>query len=266
MKDIKRNQRFKKISNRRFGTEKNIPISIILKIWFSDALNIIGGIFFLFSIPFVLVFVPMSTLFAPTVSESDPVIKGKIIEVRSTSASVNDQLVYEYVYTYSPSDGGHYKGTAYSTGQLFREGAPIEVKYKRNQPKISEVKELRQSSFPMGVGFIVLIFPLIGGAFLFFGTKKAVNSVRILKVGKLAYGKFMHKEPTNTRINNQTVYKLTFEFTANNGKVYEAIAKTHKYHSLLDEEQEQLVYDPDAPENAVMLDALPKAVEKYLTK
>jgi hypothetical protein len=265
MKDIKRNPRFKQISNRQFGKEKNIPFTIIIKIWFSDVLNVIGAIFLLFSIPFVLIFVPIATVFAPSVSESDPTVKGKITEVHGTNASINDMPVYEYVYKYSPSDGGHYEGIGYSTGQKFREGAPIMVKYKRNQAEISEVKELRNSTFSAGAGFIVLIFPLIGGILMFFGTKKAINSIMILKVGELAYGKFLHKTPTNTRVNNQMVYKLTFEFTANNGKVYEAIAKTHQYQRLLDEEQEQLVYDPDAPENAVMLDALPKSVKKYLT-
>ena len=266
MKDIKRNTRFKKISNRRFGKERSIPVLMILKIWFSDVLNIIGGFFFLFSIPFVLIFAPVSTLLSPRVPSSAPSTKGKITEVHATNATVNEVPVYEYVYEYSLPDGGHYSGTGYNTGQIFSEGAPILVKYKPGQPEISSVDELRKSSFPVGVGLVVLVFPLIGLAMLFFGTRKAVNSIRILKIGKLAYGKFLNKTPTNTKINNQTVYKLTFEFTANDGRVYEAIAKTHKYGRLEDEAEEQLVYDPDAPERAVMLDALPKAVKKYLAK
>ena len=73
----------------------------------------------------------------------------------------------------------------------------------------------------------------------------------------------MHQEATNTKINKQTVYKLFFEFTANDGKTYQVVAKTHKTHRLLDEELEALVYDPANPSNAVVLDALPNGIKNY---
>ena len=64
-------------------------------------------------------------------------------------------------------------------------------------------------------------------------------------------------EPTNTRINNQTVYKLTFEFTTDDGRRYEATARSHRPFVLEDEPQEQLLYDPYNPKKAVLLDSLP---------
>ena len=58
-------------------------------------------------------------------------------------------------------------------------------------------------------------------------------------------------------MNNQTVYKLTFEFRTDDGGVYEVVSKTHLPQLLEDEAEEQLVYDPRNPARAVMLDNLP---------
>jgi flagellar basal body rod protein FlgC len=65
------------------------------------------------------------------------------------------------------------------------------------------------------------------------------------------------KEPTSTRVNNRPVYKLTFEFRADDGGIYEVVSKTHLPHLLEDEAEEQLVYDPRHPAHAVMMDNLP---------
>ena len=263
MRDIKRRPKFKRNISRRYSAERNISIGLQLKIWLSDVMVIIGGAFILMGLPFVLVFVPFASLFSPGFSNTDPVIEGKIIAVHSTGASVNEEYVYEYTYTYNPPDGANYKGAGYSTGQIFEIDELIKINYKRNQQEISKAKELRLSSFPMGVGFIVLIFPLVGAILFYFGAKKARNAIQVLKIGEIAYGKFLHKEATNTTVNKQRVYKLFFEFTAKDNKTYQTVSKTHKYHRLEDEEQEMLVYDPDDPENAVLIDALPRAVRKY---
>ncbi len=264
MKEIKRHRtEFKRNISRRYSAERNISIALKLKIWLSDVMVIIGGSFLLMGIPFALVFIPFASLFSPDFSEQNPIIEGTVIEAHSTGASVNETLVYEYTYTYNTTSGGNYQGTGYSTGQIFEVNDPIQVIYKRNKPELSKAKELRLSSFPTEVGFVVIIFPLIGLIMLYFGAKKAINAIWILKIGEVAYGKFLHKEPTNTTVNKQRVYKLTFEFTAKDNKTYQTISKTHLTYRLEDEEQEKLVYDPDDPENAVLLDALPIAVRKY---
>ncbi|MBI2363158.1 MAG: hypothetical protein HYV15_07225, partial [Elusimicrobia bacterium] len=62
---------------------------------------------------------------------------------------------------------------------------------------------------------------------------------------------------TNTRINNSTVWELSFEFTAASGRTAVAKARTHEPEALLDQKLEPLVYDPLDPPNAVLLDDLP---------
>ncbi|RLD67368.1 MAG: hypothetical protein DRI95_04940 [Bacteroidetes bacterium] len=263
MKEIKRRPKFKRNIARRYTSERNIPIGLKLKIWFADVLTVIGGAFIIMGIPFVLIFVPFASMFSQGFDNSDPIIEGEIIEVRSTGASVNETPVYEYVFTYNPPDGGNYEGIGYSTGKIFEIGDPVQVIYNRNKQEVAKATELRLSSFPLGVGFIVLIFPLAGAIMLYFSTKKAINAIYILKIGEIAYGKFQYKEATNTTVNKQRVYRIFFEFTAKDNKTYQTVAKTHQYHRLEDEDTEKLVYDPDDPENAVLLDALPRAAKKY---
>lgn len=100
-------------------------------------------------------------------------------------------------------------------------------------------------------------FPLIGLTFMTIGLRKGLRGVRLLRRGMTATGRLVSKQPTNTRINKQTVYELTFEFTAGDGKRYKAKASTHEPKSLEDDAAEPLLYDPADPNVSIMLDDLP---------
>ena len=265
MKDYKKGKTFRKNMSRSYGDTRNINLWMKIMIWFSDVLNVIGLTFFLISLPFVFVFGFLSDFSATNFDENDPVIKGVIEEVNSTSSSVNEETVYEYKYIYKP-DGGEYIGVGYGNGVWLEVGDQVDVKYKRNSPEISEVESLRANEFPAWIMLFIFIFPITGIVMLYFGTKKAINAMRILKYGEIAHGKYISMKATNTKINEQTVYDLTFEFTAKDNKVYQTHAKTHKYQSLQDDEFEKLVYDRDDPENAVLVDVLPRSVRKYFEK
>ena len=101
------------------------------------------------------------------------------------------------------------------------------------------------------------LVPAIGFVSAILGMRKGLRARRLLATGSLARGVLKSKERTNTRINNRTVYRLTFEYTAQDGLTYEAVAKSHLPHQLEDEEHEHLVYDPWNPSYTAMLDALP---------
>jgi hypothetical protein len=113
-----------------------------------------------------------------------------------------------------------------------------------------------------GIVFMA-IFPFIGVVMLSFGLRKSIKYLRIIKSGKLAYGTYLYNEPTNTKINNSTVYRYFFEFTDDKGIKYKTSGETHTGR-LSDEPQELLVYNPNNPNEAVMVDALPKKVKAYI--
>jgi len=263
MKTNSSNYQFSSNINRFYSKNRSIPLGIQLKIWFGNVLTIIGLAFFLMGLPFAVIFISFSTIFDPSFSDKDPVINGIVLEANPTNAYINDIQVFAYKYEYQLDNGSKFTGIGYSTGSLYESGSAISVYYKADEPMFSRAADLRTSEFDGGITLFVLIFPLIGLIMLFFSARKAIKEIYILKIGELAEGKLLFKTPTNTQINKQTVYALTFEFKASDGQVYQAVTKTHQYQRLEDEQLEKLVYDPDMPTNTVLLDALPKGLKDY---
>lgn len=263
MKTYNKGFQIKGYRKNTYENRRTLPVSVQLKIWFGNIFCSMGLIFFLFGLPFAFVFISFSSLFEPGINNEDPYAKGRIVNYSSTNASINDVTVYEYTYRFYTSKGEVVTDVGYTTGKLFSNDESIRVQYKKDNPEISRAEGMRASEFGGPVALFVLIFPGIGMVFMIIGTRKTINSIRVLKVGQLAEGRYLSQEATNMKVNNQTVYKLFFEFMAKDGRKYNAVAKTHKTNRLLDEEFEKLVYDPNEPSNAVLLDALPKGVKKY---
>ncbi len=246
-----------------FTQKRSLPVGIVLKTWFGNPLTFMGIMFIIMGIPFTIIFAPISSFTGPSFGKEDPVTRGTIVDASGTSSYINDVQVFSYTYKYKTPDGEEHLATGYTTGNMQSVGNELPVYYNADEPWISQAEGLRNSTFGGGFTIFVWIFPLVGFIMFLSSIRKVIKQMQVLKVGELADGKFLHQEATNTKINDRTVYKLFFEFTANDGKTYQAIAKTHKTYRLLDEEFEKLVYDPVNPSNAVVLDALPKGIKNY---
>jgi hypothetical protein len=184
--------------------------------------------------------------------------QGVVLHVERTTASENDTPVYAYDYSFRvESLEAEFRGISYSTGNLFEPGQPATVEYLADEPAISRIQNTRRAIFGPEVICVTLIFPLVGLGFLIPGIINGLKANRLLAQGKVGLGTQKSMVPTNTRINKKTVYKLTFEFVADNGGRYEVTARSHLPHLLSDEAQERLLYDPANPAYAVMLDNLP---------
>ncbi|MCI5221803.1 MAG: hypothetical protein D3924_03805 [Candidatus Electrothrix sp. AR4] len=97
---------------------------------------------------------------------------------------------------------------------------------------------------------LVVLFPLTGLIFIFFGVKKALQGKRLLQYGILTKGKLVSKDRTHTTINEQRMYKFTFSFKDISGRKFEILEKTHKIHLLQDDTEESLLYLKDNPDDA----------------
>jgi hypothetical protein len=217
-------------------------------------MNIFGWAMLGFGMIFVWAFVMNSELvslfrFAGELG----VAEGTIERVETTSASENEVPILRVVYGYTVGDR-RLQGTSYTVDGA-TPGAPIEVEYRHDDPSTSRARGMRSETFPIWVVF-VLIFPIVGLAFVVAGVRSGLRAIQLLEHGQLAHGKLVAKEPTNTRINHQTVYELTFEFEDDARRVRRAKARSHRPQILEDEAQEPLLYDPNS-DHAVMLDGLP---------
>lgn len=187
-------------------------------------------------------------------------VPGIVTKLEQTGASENDMPIYATYYAFRVERlETNILGHSYTTGQHFSLDQTVTVEYLRDNPNISRIQGTRSGTFSPWVFCLVGLFPGIGLAFVGFGLISGLRASRLLCHGKIAQGRLIEKSPTNTRINDQRVYKLTFAFIADDGRQYQAIARSHQPGPLEDEDQEQLLYDPHHPTRAVLLDNLPGA-------
>ncbi|MEA3452569.1 MAG: hypothetical protein U9Q83_11810 [Bacteroidota bacterium] len=121
---------------------------------------------------------------------------------------------------------------------------------------------MNRCSFPVWILLFIGIFPVIGFLMLFFGIKKRLRYLNILQVGRVTFGVYNRRETTGSSVNEQAVFRLFFDFKADDGNMYQAHGETHKTYRLEDEQLEPLVFNPENPSEAIMIDALPYSVRK----
>lgn len=114
-----------------------------------------------------------------------------------------------------------------------------------------------KEGMPLLAKLMLLLFPAIGLAFIAVGLRKGLRALRLLTHGIPAQGRFVGQEATNVHINDIPVMAMTFEFKTVDGRAARCVAKTHLTHDLKDDAEEPLVYDPEDPSVAVLLDDLP---------
>ena len=180
---------------------------------------------------------------------------GKVTRVEETGASENESPVKAHHYQYSVA-GEWLNGTSYTTGGGPSVGDEVVVEYASSTPIRSRIEGMRRAQFgPWAV--IVTIFPLIGFLLLYFGGKSGLKRTHLLRSGMFTTARLAGKEPTNMTVNDRRVYELTFEFTSRDGRRCEATARTSDPSRLEDEQQEPLLYDPENPSRAYLLDEAP---------
>ncbi len=236
-----------------------LPLVHRLILMFGGFSQQFGWAFFGFGMIFAWVFVFQSTLFSWHDWDDASLVAAVIENASSTSASENDSPVYRYTFRYEVG-GQSYLSRSYTTGPYFSRGDTVGVLYFPDEPATSRLVEGRTAMFGWGVAF-VLLFPLIGLIFILVGFRKNMKAIDLLVNGRFARGQLTSKSPTNTRINDRTVYRYTFTFTANDGREYEATGKTHRTHLLEDEETERLIYAESDPSHAVLYDNISLAPE-----
>jgi hypothetical protein len=237
---------------------RQVPWLVRGQVLFGGVFNQIGWLFLGFSLIFVWVFAigAFSEMFFMVIrAQTAP---GAITDIRSTNASENDTPIYANHYIFRvEAEEKEYRGISYTTGNLFTVGQAVTVEYMGYNPNRSRIQGARSSQFGAWVACLIGIFPLVGLGFVFFGLKQGIKANRLLAHGQVAAGKLVAKERTNAKVNRKRVYKLTFEFTADDGQRYQTVAHSHRSEYLEDEATEQILYHPPNPRDAVLVDNLP---------
>lgn len=225
---------------------------------FGGVVQTVGWGVLLFTSAFVLVFGAASDPralidFAGPLEEA----AGEVVDVQSTGSQVNEQYVYEYVYEFVGPDGVVRGGRSFAVGSGPSPGAPVRVEFPSGDPDRSRIQGMRTATFPPWVVLIVAVFPTVGLCFMLVGLRNGFLYARLLRHGVLAYGTLESKEPTSTKVNEQPVWKLTFAFTDGEGRTHRVSHSTHETAELEDQAQERVLYLPEDPARAAVLDGIP---------
>lgn len=238
---------------------RNVPLAVQVQALFGGFSGQFGWLFFGFGMIFVWIFgLPTLLYSVPFWLGGVETAPGVVSAVQGTGSSENDVPVManQYVFRVERLEQ-EYRGESYTTGSQYSVGDNVTVEYVADNPDISRIAGTRTGQFSSWALCVVGLFPLVGLGFIYVSLMQGFRGIRLLKNGKITEGRLSDKSPTNTRINNQTVYQLTFDFTADDGLPYQATARSHRTLNLEDEPLEQLVYDPRNPKNAVLVDNLP---------
>lgn len=233
-----------------------VPLALAIRVVLGGVVSQIGWFVAAFGLIFVWAFDPGSAVVSAVKFRGDlGTAEGVSTAWRKTSLSINEVRVYATEYAFD-AEGRRLTGVSYQTGDYIPEGERVAIEYLLSDPTVSRIAGMRASQAGLAISFVV-IFPLVGLVLAFFGAQRGLKARRLMTEGELALATLRSKEPTNTRINNRTVYRLTFEFEADRGGTYEVVGKTHRPEALEDEDRERVVYDPRNPADAALLDELP---------
>lgn len=163
--------------------------------------------------------------------------------------------IFRIAYRFNPG-GAEFEGASYDVGFNPQPGQGVVIEFLPDDPATSRIKDTRTS--PLGIlGLLVGIFPLTGLVMLLIGLRKGRRNARIVARGKITRGRMVDKQPTNVRVNKQTVYRYTFEFDGEDGQTHQITDKTHHTSLVEDEESERILYDPANPTAGRLVDTLP---------
>jgi hypothetical protein len=232
---------------------RRVPLSLRI-VNFFNGLAQIGWVVFGFGFIFFWVFGLQADLSFATF-HVDGRANGRVTRIESTGASENKQPVQKHHYEYSVA-GRTLTGTSYATGGALAEGEQVTVEYDEGSPERSRIEGMRRAMFGPGA-MVVVIFPLVGFVLLYFATRSGIRRNHLLREGILTTGVLVRREPTNMTVNNRRVWEMTFEFTDRSGQRREATARATDTSKLEDDTREPLLYDPDEPSRAYVLDEAP---------
>lgn len=244
-----------------------IPLRIRLLHNFGRNSFIIGFLFSLVGLAFVLYFsfqLNWKIIFAG--KDDFAPAQGYITGYNETAFSENDNTLFEYHYRFNLEKESTHSGVFLEYAGSYQIGQEIQVEYLKNSPGVSRIlgrdrRNYHQIMFFAGIGGL-----LAGFLFLYPSCKKTRRERKIIMAGFPTKGKLILAEPTNLKVNEQTVYKLTYEYPTGNNKSQKFSVRSHMIRNFSDEHFENLIYDPGKPSKAVIIDTLPEPVARYITR
>jgi len=233
-----------------------VPLDLSIRVVLGSLLGQVGWFLVGFGFIFVWAFDAdgaVASLFRFAGEEA--VADGTVTSWRELNLQIDGEQVYETSYAFDVG-GATFTGASYATGYYVPEGTLVRVEHRASNPSVSRIQGMRASAAGVPIAFVFVI-PMIGLAFARAGLRSGLRARRLLAEGRLAQATLKVEEELPVQASRAPVHHLTFEFVADSGGTYEAVATTQNAARLTDDETERVVYDPRHPADAVLIDDLP---------
>jgi|TARA_Y100000310_G_scaffold341740_1_gene441864 hypothetical protein len=242
------------------GVTRSIPAPAKIQIVMGSFSMKLSWILFAAAMSLGIVAVKMSDLspIYPYVYGELRSVEGAVTGSYYTNASVDEEPVMATIFTFENAAGFTYENVSFQIGFAYQEGQTVTVRYPSGYPQHAYIEGMKTAEFHM-LFLLCLLIPLGVALFIVLRIKRGLKDLHLLTHGIMTGGKLIEKKATGTEINDQMVYKLTFEFSDAIGKRYRHEVKTHVTEQLEDDEEERLFYLKDDPNRATMVDDLPGA-------
>lgn len=234
-------------------------------------LIIFGGVFALFGSVFVVVFFPIHFLSDWRLSasgttrvaevEAAKLLEGKVTQVDETNMRINDVRVWSYSFEYAVA-GSTYYGICYTTGRRWSVGERAPIEHLPQEPAIARLEGSRLSEGG-GIGFVVLIFPLVGLCIAGAGIRARRKTAWLLTHGRLGEARVVSVEATNTKVNGRRVFKITLQLEGTGARQQEAAVRSTSSELITFASTRRdsgqpvyILYDPNKPKRLIMPEAL----------
>lgn len=209
-------------------TPRYVPLTMLVRLLFGGALNQVGWLLLGFGMIFFWGFVMQADFLSLTCFRGEfGSARGTVTACAKSNASEDDTPIFRVDYAFQAPDGRFRRGTSYSPGEKLDPGASVYVEFAKTAPSVSRIRGLRSKPFSPWLA-VVGVAPLAGLVLILFGIRGGLRRLRLLRFGRAVTGTLKSKEATHTQINDQMVYKLTFEFETEGGEPREAMLKTHR--------------------------------------
>lgn len=182
--------------------------------------------------------------------------EGKVLKTEYTNWSIDEESVVRWLYTFD-YQGKKYLGTSYTIEKTAMPEQSVTVEFSADSPEHSRIEGFNEAITPWWVTIIVMIFPMLGLLFIYLSVKHVPKTISLLRNGILTYADYVDKEKTNLIVNDSQVYKLRFGFEDDRGDSHYVFALSHQIDDLMDDPQEAVIYNPQQPAKALVLDNLP---------
>ena len=201
------------------------------------------GIFFFFAI--AILYIPFTPSFKDfKFSDDSPVIKGKITKITKTGSSIGNNKIYKYEFEYTVS-GIKYHSESHFSGK--KKNDTVTVEYLVDNPSISRIKGMTVGVISSGSFFIILSMQLIGLIMFLLGFFSNLWTLKLMKIGQVAFLKVTSKEEI---IKNRTAYfELKYFFIdVDNQKIESVHQSINDYFDYA-----WIMYNPRNPDDYINL-------------